>query len=98
MQKNIFQRGPGVPGKLKSLSVVPLYHHPPSGLAGAFAPVLIGSTVSPSIDDSGISIMDVLLTCVCPFPDIVVFKLFRAAQTPLTPPKIFGHTPPRLRY
>jgi hypothetical protein len=42
--------------------------------------------------------MDVLLTCVCPFPDIVVFKLFRAAQTPLTPPKIFGHTPPRLRY
>ncbi|KAJ6593403.1 hypothetical protein B0H19DRAFT_19620 [Mycena capillaripes] len=38
--KNLFQRGPGVPGRVKSLSIVPLYHRPPSGLA-LFAPVLI---------------------------------------------------------
>ncbi|KAJ6491780.1 hypothetical protein C8R47DRAFT_1121759 [Mycena vitilis] len=37
--KNLFRRGPGVPGRVKSVTV-PLYYRPPSGLA-LFAPILI---------------------------------------------------------
>lgn len=54
--KNLLQRGPGVPGRVKNITVA-LFHRPPSGLA-LFAPILIGTRhwqlFSPSIvDDSG---------------------------------------------
>ncbi|KAJ7876123.1 hypothetical protein B0H14DRAFT_2714678, partial [Mycena olivaceomarginata] len=37
--KNLLQRGPGVPGRVKNITVA-LFHRPPSGLA-LFAPILI---------------------------------------------------------
>ena len=54
--KNLLQRGPGVPGRVKNISVA-LYHRPPSGLA-LFTPVLIGTRhwqlfFSPIVNDSG---------------------------------------------